>query len=195
MPKTAVDYSNTIIYKIVCNDLNITDCYVGHTTNFIKRKYTHKFYAMNEDKKDSNMSVYKMIRANGGWDNWSMVEVEKFNCNDGNEARKKERECLENLNAKLNERVPSRNKKEWRDDNKEIIKENKRQYHIKNRETIIAKVKKHNEENSEHRKEYSRKYRLEHKEQEKLYFQANKDELNKKRRERRAAKKLEQQSL
>jgi len=34
MPKTEIDYSSTIIYKLVCNDLNITDNYVGHTTNF-----------------------------------------------------------------------------------------------------------------------------------------------------------------
>ena len=43
MPKKDIDYSKTIIYKIVCNDLNITDVYVGHTTNFIKRKARHKY--------------------------------------------------------------------------------------------------------------------------------------------------------
>jgi hypothetical protein len=34
MPKTNIDYSNSIVYKIVCNDLNILFCYVGSTTNF-----------------------------------------------------------------------------------------------------------------------------------------------------------------
>ncbi len=38
MPKKIIDFSKTIIYKIVCNDLNITDVYVGRTTNFINRK-------------------------------------------------------------------------------------------------------------------------------------------------------------
>ena len=28
MPKVEIDYSNTIIYKITCNDSNITDVYV-----------------------------------------------------------------------------------------------------------------------------------------------------------------------
>ena len=32
MPKKEIDYSNTIIYRIVCKDTNITECYVGHTT-------------------------------------------------------------------------------------------------------------------------------------------------------------------
>ena len=34
MPKSNCDYSRTVLYKTVCNDLNITDCYVGHTTDF-----------------------------------------------------------------------------------------------------------------------------------------------------------------
>jgi hypothetical protein len=41
MPKKNINFSKTIIYKIVCNDLTITDVYVGHTTNFIKRKAKH----------------------------------------------------------------------------------------------------------------------------------------------------------
>jgi hypothetical protein len=38
MPKTIIDYSKCVMYKIVCNDLEITDIYVGHTTNFTRRK-------------------------------------------------------------------------------------------------------------------------------------------------------------
>lgn len=34
MPRTAIDYLKTIIYKIVCNDLNVKDVYVGGTSNF-----------------------------------------------------------------------------------------------------------------------------------------------------------------
>ena len=32
MPRIAMDYNKTIMYRIVCNDLEIKDCYVGHTT-------------------------------------------------------------------------------------------------------------------------------------------------------------------
>ena len=31
-----MDYSKTHFYKIVCKDLNIKDCYVGHTIKFQK---------------------------------------------------------------------------------------------------------------------------------------------------------------
>ena len=42
MPRKEINYSKTIFYRLVCNDVNISECYVGHTTNFIKRKQLHK---------------------------------------------------------------------------------------------------------------------------------------------------------
>ena len=36
------DYNKTIIYRIVCKDATITDCYIGHTTNIVKRRQEHK---------------------------------------------------------------------------------------------------------------------------------------------------------
>jgi hypothetical protein len=42
MTRTPIDYSKTIIYRIVCKDVNVTECYIGQTTNFIKRKSQHK---------------------------------------------------------------------------------------------------------------------------------------------------------
>jgi predicted GIY-YIG superfamily endonuclease len=42
MPRTPINYENTVFYKIVCKDLNLNYCYVGHTTDFIRRKTAHK---------------------------------------------------------------------------------------------------------------------------------------------------------
>ena len=42
MPKRAINYSKTIIYKLVCNDENVSEFYVGSTTDFTRRKYEHK---------------------------------------------------------------------------------------------------------------------------------------------------------
>jgi len=190
MPRTVVDYSNTIIYKIVCNDPNITDLYVGHTTNFTNRKYMHKYNTLNEAK-DSNMTVYKTIRTNGGWENWSMIEIEKYPCSDANEARKKERHWLETLQAKLNVTIPSRTQKERDEINKEKNKKQHHDYHIKNRDVIIKRVKEHYENNKEQRLQYLKEYREKHKEQEKKYREENKDKINARRKELRAIKKAE----
>ena len=102
MPLTKIDYSKTIIYKIVSNDLNITDIYVGSTTDFTRRKNQHKSSCNNINSKNYNLKLYQFIRSNGGWNSFSMIEIEKCNCSDGNEARAKERQWFEQLNAQLN---------------------------------------------------------------------------------------------
>jgi hypothetical protein len=101
MPKVDIDYSNTIIYKITCKDPNITDVYVGHTTNFVQRKCAHKQNCIKDHCK-----LYTTIRNNGGWDNWSMEIINFFNCKDHYEARQKEQEYFELLHATLNSIQP-----------------------------------------------------------------------------------------
>jgi len=98
MPKEVISYSNTVIYKIFCNDATVSDLYVGHTTNFIKRKYQHKILC-NGGKK---LKLYDIIRENGGWDNWTMTEIAKYNCEDATEARIREQEHYDLLNPSLN---------------------------------------------------------------------------------------------
>ena len=92
MPKTEIDYSNTIIYKITCKDSNVNDLYVGHTTNFVQRKHAHKQSCINDKSPNHKCKVYEVIRNNGGWDNWNMEIINFFNCYDHYEARQKEQE-------------------------------------------------------------------------------------------------------
>jgi hypothetical protein len=106
MPKKEIDYSNTIIYKIFCKNPNINDVYVGHTTNFIQRKYSHKLAC---NSKTNNLKMYNIIRENGGWDNWDMIEIAKYNCKNHTEARIKENEHYEQLNCSLNSKPPYAN--------------------------------------------------------------------------------------
>jgi hypothetical protein len=103
MPKVDIDYSNTIIYKIYCKDSNVNEIYVGHTTNFIKRKYSHK---IESNRLKNQLKIYSTIRQNGGWDNWDMVEIAKYNCKDKTEARIKEQKHFEELKANLNSCPP-----------------------------------------------------------------------------------------
>ena len=77
MPKESMDYSKCIIYKIqhINNDELL---YVGHTTNFNKRKYNHKSSVNNEKGNLYNLKLYQMIRENGGWDNFNMIVIKEF---------------------------------------------------------------------------------------------------------------------
>jgi hypothetical protein len=108
MPKNEIDYSTTIIYKIYCKNQIVTGVYVGHTTNFIKRKYHHKICSNNLNNK---LEIYKTIRENGGWENWEMVEIGCYNCKNSEEARIKEQKHYEELNASLNAVPPYIGKK------------------------------------------------------------------------------------
>ena len=139
MPRLPIDYSKTIIYKICCNDVNITDVYVGHTTDLIRRRRAHKFSSSNESNREYNYYKYKFIRENGGWDNWCIVPVEEYPCENVNQARIRERYWIEELKAELNKQVPSRAYKEYREDNKEKIKEKDKRYRENNKEMIKEK--------------------------------------------------------
>ena len=110
MPKDNIDYSNTIIYKIYCIDEAITDTYVGHTTQFIQRKHHHKNACSNSK---INLKIYKTIRENGGWGNWNMIEIAKYNCKDSTEARIKEQQHYEELKSTLNSCPPYVDKKKY----------------------------------------------------------------------------------
>ena len=106
MPKITIDYSNTIIYKIYCNNPENKDLYVGHTTNFVQRKHNHKQSCMNSKNLSYNLKLYQVIRSNGGWDNWTMEIVNFFKCKNGYEARVKEQEYFTLLCATLNSIEP-----------------------------------------------------------------------------------------
>lgn len=129
MPRKPINFESIVIYKIVCNDLSVTDLYVGSTTDFSKRKSQHKKECSNENDKGYNYKLNKMIRENGGFENWSMLEIEKYPCTDSNEARTRQRYWLEELNAKLNMINPIRTKEDerksekiYRDNNPEVVK-------------------------------------------------------------------------
>jgi hypothetical protein len=103
MPKENIDYSNTIIYKICCKDETIQDLYVGHTTNFIQRKYLHKTACNNIN---ATAKIYNTIRSNGSWENWDMIEIAKYCCKDSTEARIKEQYHYNELKSTLNSVPP-----------------------------------------------------------------------------------------
>ena len=165
MPRTPMDCSKTIIYKIVCNDLTVKDCYVGHTTDMTKRKWQHKTACNNEKNKAHNQKIYKIIRENGGWDNWTMLLVEKFPCKDKFEACKREREVYEEMDAIMNTRSPYRTQEEHKEYKKLYYQERK-------------------EETKQKHKQNQKKYREEHREELKKYYQEHKKEIAEKNKEK-----------
>ena len=137
-----VNYSQSIIYKIVSNNPEIKELYIGSTTNFSRRKCQHKTSCNNIKSKEYNFNVYQFIRDNGDWCNWSMILIEEYKCNSSMELLKRERYWIETLKATLNNNVPfrsSKEKKEYRQHYYRDKKDNYKQYYIDNRERLVKR--------------------------------------------------------
>ena len=130
-------YNNGLIYKIVCKDSTITDIYVGSTCNFYRRTAQHKQECMNIKRHEYNYYKNKFIRDNGGWDNWTMIEIKKFPCNTKRELELEERKHFEELKPTLNKNIPTRSGKEWYETNKESLLKVKKKWKENNKDYII----------------------------------------------------------
>jgi hypothetical protein len=195
MPRIPTDYSKALIYKIVCNDIKIKECYYGSTTNFKARKFQHKSNCKNINSTCYNNTKYQFIRCNGGWDNWNMVLVKEFACNNKLELEREERRCMEQDENRLNDKLPARTSDEKKQYEKKYHKEYHKEHYKENKEEILKKnktyreknpdyIKKYREENKEVIIEQNKKYREENPEKIKKYRETyreeNKAKLNKK---------------
>ena len=176
MPRKPIDYSKTHFYKIVCKDLNITDCYVGHTTDFAKRKYQHSHTSNNKNNKKYNILLYDFIRRNGHWENFEMILINTEFCENNLEARKRERFYKEQLNASLNTHLPFTTIQEY----KEKMDIWKKEYKKENSEKLSNYSKEYRHKNQEHIKEVKQKR-----------YQENKLEISKKHKDYYDKKKAE----
>ena len=144
-----VNYQNGIIYKIAHRYSPYV--YIGSTTNFSRRKQEHKSICLNEKSKQYNNKVYQTIRELGGWNNFEMVLVAKYPCNDKKELHAKEFEYqqLFVVNMNMNSAssgfdlgVPEYKKKyhqKYNEKHREEIKQKKKEYYQKNKEEILKK--------------------------------------------------------
>ena len=187
-----------IMYKISPKNSEIKHCYIGHTTNFNNRKRAHIRNTITENDKHYHLKHYEFIRQNGGWNEWEMVEIEKFIGKTKLEARIREQELIHEHGANLNslkayitedERKTTKNTitQKYREENKEIITEQMKKYREENKEKIYEKTKEYRENNKE-----------KHQEWQKVWRENNKEILKEKRKiydEKKKQEKLEQMAL
>jgi hypothetical protein len=212
MPKTPIDYSKAIIYSIVCKT-DDTLLYIGSTTEFTKRKNTHKGACINEKLRSHNYPVYVMIRANGGWDSFEMTPIKEFPCKNKVQLVIEEERIRKEMNAKLNtrkaflsleERMKNQqeNQKKWHQENAEYVTEqqkkyyqaNKQQiadqtklYYEKNKHQIADQIKQYYEKNKQQiidrAKQYYKTNAMQISETGKQYYEKNKEQINERRKQ------------
>ena len=142
MPLKEINYDETHFYRIVCRDLNVKDCYVGHTTDFYSRKCRHKSNCNNTNQEHYKLYVYEFIRENGGWENWDMILIKTEKCNNELEARARERYYIEMFKFSLNSIKRPYTSAEEKDNQIWIIIINIKKRYLKTIEFIIKKTEK-----------------------------------------------------
>jgi hypothetical protein len=113
MPRKAINYSKCKFYRLVCKDVTVRECYIGHTTDEVKRRNSHKTRCTNAKNKKYNLVVYKFIRDHGSWDNWQLIVHETLAVENKAAAVLRERYWFEFYKATLNSNVPGRTDAEY----------------------------------------------------------------------------------
>ena len=163
-----VNYNNGKIYKIVSN--NGEEIYIGSTTKkyLCDRMVQHRcgYKRWKEGKMYKIVTSFNLFEKYGV-ENCRIVLLELVNCDSKDELQAKERFYIESLKC-VNKIIPTRTDKEWREANKDKIKELKKQYYENNKDKIKESHKEYREANKENKKEYY-----------KGYYKANKEQIKK----------------
>lgn len=157
-----------IIYKIYCLDNQTNYTYIGHTKCFVTRKSAHKSDCCKENKPNYNFPLYQAIRQYGGWTNWSMIPIEKLDC-DLIEAKIREQYWIDKQEDKLNIKAAfiteedaaakaAASEKAYRELHKEDRKAKRKIYNAANKEKIAADYTAWYQANKEKRKLYNAEY-------------------------------------
>lgn len=142
--------NQSIIYKIVCKDPSIADCYVGRTASYVARVNQHRTCCTNQNSNNYKYRLYQKIRENGGWDNWEIKPIETV---DKTSAGEREAFWFHELKATLNNNIPNQSHKEshkiWIKNNPTYLHDYSVDYYAKNKEAIQERQKVYYSENKE----------------------------------------------
>lgn len=166
------DYSKTKMYEVVPINGEPDERYIGHTTKkyLCQRWATHKGQ-YNYWKKTGVGYCYSFILFEKyGIDNCRISLIENYPCNSHDEASAREGNFIRTMEC-CNKRIEGRTYQEWFIDNKDKVKEYKKEYRQENKQ----KIKEYRQKNKEKLNQYQREYR-----------QQQKDKINQHQREYRA---------
>jgi len=166
------------IYKIISP--NTDKIYIGSTTQTLHKR-------MQKHIGDLKNGCYssKIILDAG---NATIELIEVFNCDNRKQLHQREGFYIKQYaEICINKRVAGRPQKEYRDDNKEQIKEKDKQYRETHKEQIAEKDRQYREENKDQILDVKKQYRENHKdelnEKAKQYYQINKKKISEQNKE------------
>lgn len=178
------DYSKGKIYRLVCN---ITDqTYYGSTIQTLSQRLANH---RNDQKEWLNgtgnyMTSFEILKGN----DYNIIWIENYPCEDKEQLEARERYFIEN-NECVNKNIPNRTKKEYYEDNKEVLLEKQKQKYEENKEMFLSRRKEYRDQNKDKIYEINKQYRLNNHDKvvqkKKEYYQNNKETILSKNKEYR----------
>mmetsp|Transcript_5002 Transcript_5002/g.5145 ORF Transcript_5002/g.5145 Transcript_5002/m.5145 type:complete len:181 (-) Transcript_5002:91-633(-) len=137
------------IYKLVCNNKEVKEVYVGYTTLELKNMLKfHQRKCTRISGEHYNRKLYETIRATGGPNNWSAIVLEE--CYNIEETKQKKREWMEKTPYDMNMiKRPSITPVEA----KRFQREYNKEYRLKKMAELLSVQKIHDDNPREERKE------------------------------------------
>lgn len=139
MVKIDERYKRGQIYIVRCRYDNKMK-YVGSTINTLaKRMGQHRRTSV---KKAT--SLYHVVQ--GDWDNWYIELYEYYPCNNKQELERREGQVIREIGT-INNKIAGRTQKEYYQDNRDKLLEQKKEYYQDNHENIVEQRKEYRHNN------------------------------------------------
>ena len=170
------DYSKGQIYKIT--DVGQTKCYIGSTIQQLcYRMASHRANYKNYlDGKYTFVSVFSLFEE-FGVENCKIEWIEDYPCNSKKELEAREG-YYQQITDCLNKKLAGRTDAQWREENKDVLREKSRIYREEHREELLMKKKQYRDEHkheiNEKRREQRKLEPEKNREQERQAYQRNK---------------------
>lgn len=123
------DYAKSKIYRIVCNITG--ENYIGATTESLSRRLTGHVASA---KRDGSHCRSKQIIDRG---NYQILLLEDYPCERKEQLSARERFFIESMDC-INQNIPTRTVSQYYTANRDAILEQRKNYHITNRDRILA---------------------------------------------------------
>ena len=148
------DYKSGKIYCIR-NSID-NDLYVGSSCQALSKRFQKHKDDSRGYKKDRKLYV-KLSEL--GIDKFYIELIEEYPCDNVEQLRKREGEIIREWKPILKKQIAGRTEKEWREDNKEYLKDQKKIYEHENRERLSEYREDWYEENKEEQKQKRKEYK------------------------------------
>ena len=174
------DYQNGKIYKIW--SVSTDEIYVGSTVQSLSRRMTghRRNYKHYLNGKGNFVSSYKIL----DYGNAKIELVEKFGCSCKEELLAREGHFIRTLNC-VNLCIAGRTQKQYREDNKESIRDKKKRHYEDNRDKILCQRKEYREVNREKLRQYYEDNRESILDKSRQYYEDNKESILDKKKQYR----------